>query len=154
MDIESTINRQWSSTVQDDVTVRPDDLTKTASFEVTRGSQNVAIIVPPLKPAAPPPVSLVDAVYHGSPVEIVFELGYGTCVPGYIYHGQYNNLTNAWTVTGYNAGDKGVGTYTYNVGPRDKGHLDVWGALFTFNDDGVFYDHSGTRRIGTIRLRA
>lgn len=154
-DIENTIkNQDFSSTVRDDVIVKPSNSTKTASFELARGAENVAIIVPPLRSIAappPPPVSLIDAVYHGAPILIVFELGYGTCAPGYIYHGQYNSLTNSWTVTGYNAGDKGVSTYTYSVGPRDPGYLDVWGGLFTFNDDGIFYDRNGSRRIGTIR---
>jgi hypothetical protein len=153
-DIDTTIKKQdWSSTVRDDIVVKPNDPTQTASFQLTRAAENVAIIIPPLNLLVPPPPSLVDAVYHGAPVEIVFEQGYGTCVPGYIYHGQYNNLSNAWTVTGYNTDDKGISTYSYAVGPSGKGNLDVWEALFTFDDNGIFYDQNGTRRIGTIRLR-
>jgi hypothetical protein len=151
-DIESTINRKWESTVEDDVTVRPDDTTKEASFEVTRGAQNVAIIVPPLKLIIiQPHVSLTDAVYHGAPVNIIFEQGYTNFVAGYIYHGQYNNLTNSWTITGYNNTQQGVTQDTYTDTRQGKGNLDAWGAPFTFDDNGVFY-MSGNRRLGTIRL--
>jgi hypothetical protein len=151
--IQHTIGaRSWSSTVQHDIIVRLVDPTKPTRFEVTRGQQTVAIQVPPLKSPVPPPVSVVDAAYHGEPVNIVLDRNVGTLMAGYVYLGQYNNVTNCWSVTGYNAGAAhGVGTWTYCNAPHDKGNLSMWGAVFTFNNDGVVLQ--GGQPAGTIRLK-
>jgi hypothetical protein len=71
---------------------------------------------------------------------------------GYVYLGQYNNVTNCWTVTGFNTGAAhGVGTWTYCNAPHDKGNLSMWGAVLTFNNDGVVL--LGGQSAGTMRLK-
>jgi hypothetical protein len=85
-------------------------------------------------------------------VDIVFDHGIGTLIAGYVYQAQYNNVSNCWTVTGFNAGAAhGVGTWTYCNAPHDKGNLSMWGAVLTFNNDGVVFQAG--QRAGTVRLR-
>lgn len=63
----------------------------------------------------------------------------GTIRGGETYAVTYTSAPS-WQATGYNEQTAAKGTWTYKAGDPDKFELDIWGRVYTFDDQGNVYD--------------
>lgn len=64
----------------------------------------------------------------------------GTLMAGKSYKVQYTDSSTSWSVTGFNEGTRGDYTTSYRTQSPVDYKLNLWGRVYTFNDNGEVFD--------------
>jgi hypothetical protein len=160
--LRATVSRMTGNRQDQQVLISPQDPEREVSLAIGFGAGSRTLVLPPLRVAmSQPPRSLLSEAFSGRPIFFVISpescnrINFGTLLCGYEYIAQYNHISNAWTVTGYNLGGGMISTHVYSNQPRAQGILNAWGRHLAFDETGALYDTRGDRPlIGRVYLGA
>jgi hypothetical protein len=102
-------------------------------------------------------VSLSAAIGGGAPFvlrldkEACLAFNFGSIVCDADYQGELKTRTGRWMFTGPSVDSKNVVTAGYPLPASQKEMLSLWGALFSYNDDGIVR-YTNSQGVGTIQL--